>query len=767
MSEDNSYKVSDSLYLVRHVRDTKAPAKPVDVSANHIVVIDCSGSMSGDLPKIREQLKKKLPKLLKEKDTISIVWFSGRGQFGTLIEAEPVATLADLKDVNAAIDRWLKPIGLTGFKEPLEEVSALVGRVAKKNNNIFSLFFMSDGHDNQWGRPEILKAVEKAAGGLSSATFVEYGYYADRPLLTSMAEKAGGTLIFSDDFDKYAPMFEAAMQRKLSGAPRVEEKIAGDPIRGFVWTMGDGDLTTYGVEAGSVSIPQDVGVLYYLSSSKVGKETDAYEVGASYAAISLFSVRMVPDVVFPFLKLTGDIAFIEAFAGCFGKQKYSEFMDAAKAAAFDESKRLVKGFDPNKVPREDAFTVLDLLRVLSGDDGNRIMLDSPDFKYSRIGRGRIDSSTLLTEDEQAEVEKLSAEIAKTKDAKKIRELADKISIITAGKEALKFTADPAPDGCPISNLTYNEDRPNVSFLVKKSGTVDITPRLKGDLLKKLPQLFPTFIYRNYAVVKDGLVNIEILPVRLTQASYNKIKTEIPVEAMGLDTNIGGGIHEVILNLRVLPVINRKMVKNVSAKDFFLKSYELTKAQAAQKVFNAYKKEHFPRESKGFVETYDKETADWLKEQGITDYSGFSPKSVQAESSDFYMGKELKVSLKGLSSLPSLREAKEKIAKGKPNPPTLLMQPAIDEAEAFLKSDTLTRASDGNHVLETWINDKVKEATTETRRLIREIAETTFALIVGQIWFIDFKSLDENTLTVPLGGSPVDCKAELLDIKINI
>ncbi len=272
-----SYRIADGLHLVCQDIPTTAPAKPVEVPTNHIAVIDCSGSMSGELPQIREQLKKRLPKLLKEHDTISIIWFSGRGQFGTLLEAEPVATLADLKDVNAAIDRWLKPICLTGFREPLEEVTKLISRVDKKvaKGSVYALFFMSDGCDNQWGRPDILRVVEQAAGKIASATFVEYGYYADRPLLTAMAEKSGGSLIFAQDFDTYAPMFEGAMQKKLQGGKKVEVTIPGDPICGFGFAMHDGDLLTFSVEGGKAMVPEGLPAIWYVSPSVVGETGDS------------------------------------------------------------------------------------------------------------------------------------------------------------------------------------------------------------------------------------------------------------------------------------------------------------------------------------------------------------------------------------------------------------------------------------------------------------------------------------------------------------
>ncbi len=269
--DTHSFKVADKLYLVRHpiAHDTKAPAKAVEVPTDHTLVIDCSGSMSWDLPKIREQLKKKLPKMLKKDDTFSAIWFSGRGQCGILLEKEPVATLTDLAAVNKAIDRWITPNGLTGFKEPLEKALDLAGKLGGKGRAI-SLTFMSDGCDNQWSRGEILKVVEKLGPKVSSSTFVEYGYYADRPLLTAMAEKAGGSLIFAEDFDRYEPAFETCMTKKASGAKRVDVSIKGDPIGGFAYALHDGDLMTFAASSGTVAVPEDLKEIWYLSPTVVG-----------------------------------------------------------------------------------------------------------------------------------------------------------------------------------------------------------------------------------------------------------------------------------------------------------------------------------------------------------------------------------------------------------------------------------------------------------------------------------------------------------------
>lgn len=783
-----SYKINDALFLISQTVNKTAAPKAVESTTptDHLFIIDCSGSMWGELAKIAQQLKDRLPKTLKEEDTLSIIWFSGRGQCGALLEGERVNTLADLETVKKQIDRWLKPIGLTGFKEPLLLVKDVVANVTKKTggkNRAFSLYFLTDGCDNQSTRPEILKAVEEAGSKVSTTTFVEYGYYADRQLLTQMAEKCGGTLIFAETFDTYAPSIEAAVQKKVSGAPKIEVKVPGDPVNGFAFALQGGDLLTFAVEGGSVKVPEDLSELWYVAPKAEGKAetgTDA-AIAAGYAALSLYAQRMNSNVVFALLKLTGDVKYIEQFANCFGKQKYSDFTESTKVAAFDPSLRLTAGFDPNKIPPDDAFTVLDLLRVLADDDSNRILLDSKDFKYSKMSRGRVDANTVLTAEEQAEIAALTEQLTKTKDAKKVADLTAKIAAVTANKpDALKFEADKQPDGYPISTLGYNEDRPNVNFLVRKTGTVDISGRTPP---KGLPEKFPSFIFRNYNVIKDGLVGLDRLPVRLTAGTIRDLKKAgMPIEAIvnpegetleetrtrvkkaGDDRDVN-----VVFDLKALPIINRKMFKEVSAKTLFETEWELTKARAAQKVFSSYLKDAIggTKESKGYVEQYGQEAADWLKAEGFTDYSGFSPKQVQAESTDVYMGKVLEVKLKGFSAIPSLNDAKKKLASGKPNPPSLLMKPYIDEVEGFIASPEHTKTPDPKKALVAWLEAKKNEWVKKTRELISTMAKVKFSIVVGQTWPVEFKSLDEKALTLTLDGQKLDFTLEMSEEEIRI
>ena len=771
-----SYKLSDGLYLVQQATPKKEVAKKIAVPVNHVVVIDCSGSMSYDLPQIREQLKRKVPKMLGKDDTLSIIWFSGRGQFGTLLEAEPVATLSDLQDVNRAIDRWLRPVGLTGFKEPLEEASRLADRIqGKAKGSVFSLFMLTDGHDNESSRSQILAVAERLPLKYSSATFVEYGYYADRPLLAKMAEKTGGCLIFAEDFDRYAPTFENALQKKLSGAPRTELEIPGSVVGGFAYALSDGDLLTFAVEDGKVLVPQDLPEVWYLAPKSVGSESKYKSPAAPvYAGIGLFAQRMNTDVVTALLKDSGDVRLITQFAACFGKQKYSEFVEASQAAAFNSDLRLVDGFNPDLVPPEDAFTVLELLQILASDEGNRVLVDHPEFKYKRIGRASVDSNDTVTKTDQKAIADITKRAASTKDPKELQKIAEELAELSSKPKALKFKADSAPVGYPISDLVFNESRPNVSLRVKKHGEVDLSSRLEKNpgIAVKLRSssglvdkaTFRTFVYRNYTIIRDGIVNVDVLPVSLTAETVAKLQEKNLPGNFLTPANIANGTP-TLLNLRALPVINRQMVRGASAKTLFELSYELTKAQAAQKVYNTVMKQAFPRESVSFVASYGEEASEWLKEQGITDYSGFNPKTVQAEATDFYMGKELRVSLKGLSSLPSMADVNKRRASGKLTASAALMVPAIEKLEDFQNSGVFKGAPNQTELLKTWLEGQQKQARQQARDLLFKISQVTFAVVVGQVWFSEFGSLEEQQLTIDVDGAKVACTVEMKEVQI--
>lgn len=215
-----SVKFSENYFLVSQQVGNEKSVN-VDMPVNHIITIDVSGLMYDELPKIRTQLKNKLSNLVKENDTISIIWFSGRGEAGILKEEVEVKSLKTLSDLNSAIDKWLQPVGLTGFYEPLVLVKELIARIrVNRPNSVFSLMFLTDGWNNSANWNDVLNALKDLENDLASSCFIEYGNYADSKRLTEMASILGGEKVSCSGFDTYEPIFEKKLKTSISGGKK-------------------------------------------------------------------------------------------------------------------------------------------------------------------------------------------------------------------------------------------------------------------------------------------------------------------------------------------------------------------------------------------------------------------------------------------------------------------------------------------------------------------------------------------------------------------
>lgn len=757
-----SWQAANGLHLatISIVADT-TPALPPSV--HRVFFGDCSGSMSGDLGALRQHLKNNLSTTVAVGDTVTIGWFSGRGQFGIVAEGVRIRDVRDLSALHSAIDRYLRPVGLTGFKEPLEEVERVVSRLrAGDPSYAFSLCFMSDGHDNQWSRGEILAVCERLGPDLAAAAVVEFGWYANRPLLVAMAEAMGGEYVFAEDFSRFAPVLDTEFSRRVDGVRKRELRLPRAPLHGIAFAVRGDALATYAVGPDlTVRVPEDVRSLHFLSPVAVGADRGGIaqgrgpEVAAAYAALVVLSQRVQADDTLKVLKALGDVRLIRQFASCYGKQQYSAFQEAAAGAAANPVLRWTEGFDPTMVPAEDAFTVLDLLAELMAEEGNLLHLTHPSFAYKRIGRKAVTAAGQLTAEEQAEVTGMSARARSAADLEAVQR---RISEIVASKPvAATFRAADVDAGVPFASVNLNESRPNVSLLTRQDGVVAVGANALG-----VPTEVPSFIWRNWTIVRDGILNVGTLPVSLTRATFERLTVRGLVEGPWVD----GAVAEIRLD--GLPIVNRKMVRRVSAKECFLLQYELAKARAAQKVFKFHEDAHFPRErAAGLRDRYGADAAEWLKSLGVTD-GGFSPKVVQAEANDVYVGRELKIALKGLATLPKVDDVAAKLGSGKKlTASEALMAPFVEEWEQFVGSPIYKGAANPEALLKTWLVDKSAHWVKRAREINRELSEIKFSVVVGQVWFPEFESLDEGTLVIDVDGTQVQATASIRDIEVEV
>lgn len=693
-------------------------AQPVPAPVHHIIAIDISGSMYHDLPDLRVHLKNKLSSLVNEDDTVSLIWFSGRGQVGTLVEAMKVRGVADLSTLHTAIDRFLQPMGLTGFKEPLQEAGNIIARLkAKATGHLANLFFMTDGYDNQWSERDILDLCATLEKQLDSAAVIEYGWHCNRPLLTKMAETLGGNLVFSEDFQAYTVAFEGSM----SGGRTKKVPLKLDhPVNGAVFALADGKLLNFTPDADNVVlVPEGLAaVAYFTSAAGEAYDRSKHSDAHLWASLVPLAQRMDTNGLFTVLGALGDVALVNNFSSCFSKEDYNRFQDDALAAATDASNRYVEGYDAHAVPKEDAYTVLELLGDLAGSEENKFYPYHAAFTYERIGAG-------------------------TK----------------ARNDDVKFTPNDKSKGYPINGLVWNEDRPNVSLRVKVDGKVSLpATRAAG-----LPEAIDSFIFRNYTIIRDGIVHTRKMAVSLAEATFAKL------QANGLlagESWEDGKVY--VLDYPKVPVINRVMVKGTTAKDTFQLVVDLAVLKAAQKVLNDYRDRISPKTSKKFLMLYGQEATDYLASIGVTDYNGFNPLSDTVKTGDFYLAKELKIAIKGLSSLPKVADVEASLSAGKKlKIGEAVMAPALNRIEDFMASAVFSSAADGNALLATWIETESKAITTKTRELQQKLAQGKFSIVVGHTWFTDKASMDDNVLDVEVPGfGLVPVTATLKDVEIE-
>ena len=198
----------------------------------------------------------------------------------------------------------------------------------------------------------------------------------------------------------------------------------------------------------------------------------------------------------------------------------------------------------------------------------------------------MDAKTQLSSDAVQRIAEITADLVTTKDKAKIAALSQEMQALTEGESPLCFKATPSEDGYKLESLVYNENKPNISVLVKKYGTVD----LSGSKARPatIPESFPTFVYRNYAIVKDGIVNVKLLPVKASKATMDEViflsGPEILAYTPVFDTDTD--TVEAVMNLDSLPVINQKMTDSVKADKLFDLEYRLFVAQSKAKVYKA-------------------------------------------------------------------------------------------------------------------------------------------------------------------------------------
>lgn len=678
--------------LVTTIVPNTAPKVNVVNPTNRILAVDCSGSMYSDLPKLRTMLKNKLPTMILPEDTLTVIWFSGRGQCGTLFEATKLDTLQDIQRVNTAIDRFIQPVGATGFKSPLELVQDLTQRLSGDS----TLSFLTDGGENVSTKKEVLDVCKALSEKLTSVTMVEFGYYADSKMILDMAEEIGGSVVLAENFTNYQESLESGFKSHVTGKKIKINKITAEYVIG---NLPDGFVIARPDAVGTVTLPANtVSYSYFEGTGDIDEIDDDLETSAY--AVSALILKGQADKAMQLASMIGDVDLYHQVENSFSKQDYARTVELANA--YGSGKKALYETKPrqtNLIPDENAYNVLTMLMDLASEEGNYLDLSHESFAYEAIGAKRETAS--IGEGESSFIPVFKD---KTNDVK-----------------------------AEITKLNFDEDRPNISILVRREGTVTLP---KNDLGFK--DTVESFIWRNYTIVKDGIINVRFLPVVLSKASYDLFKQ---LEVIDEPFKIG---KTYVIDTKRFPIINRSMATPIKSETLFNLYFSLYVLKTKQKVLGT--KVEKPEFGQKFAALYGEDGAKFLKELGISE-GGFSPKTVKGESIDPYIAKVLEVKMSGLNTIPTVDAVEKAIASGKTlTPSQKVMSDVID---------SLAGVTD--YVAE------LKATVANVRGLRNLIIQTKFGVILGKKWFSDMNGIEDNTREIDFGLSKkILCSVELSD-----
>ncbi len=738
----NFTRVNEKLFiLAEEVPKPKIGPKEVarSSSMNHIWEIDRSGSMHGVLPKLVEDLKAKC-RQLPLGDTVTVGWFSGEGDRDFILKGFKLDTVTDFAVLDSIFNKLKDSRGTTCFSEILDDTFSIVTGLAAAGSN-FALILFTDGYPvvSNYGREveRIQTALAKLKGTLTASLLVGYGDYYNKELMTSMAATVGGSLVHSSDLASFNVAFNTFVEdaKELGGqlVPMDMLNVHGAQyftINGkqIVPLKGQQQGGTCRLEVPTTKRAKDY-VYAIVGVQPTSKEVDFKALGVNgrggtseplvkgcYAAAYLLTQQLKTDVALDVLAALGDISVIDAVTNAFTNAEYGAAEDKIREAMAAPSKRFAAGRDTGYVPPADAYCFLDLIDDLQEAE---FLPAHPAFNYKRIGKAVED------------VEGFG-----------------------------KFKASPT-NSCEIKTFSWNDKRLNLSLQVTLKGTVNLQDR-EGKSAKDFGLLpdYPAFVFRNYAIIKDGSYNITQLPITAPMEVLDRLQARGLVDSITLDPVTKKPV--AVVELTRVPVVNRSIADGrTSAKALCLASWKETEISGKLKALKYYRDQLEASRATDAAALFGADTQNFLSSNGIDTTKGglFSPAKKASTSTDFYMAKTFDIAVKGFSSLPKVVDVIEHVEEirvydeAKRNGNALPPQPkALKPVEAIVAAgvkmyDDCGLTKKDRSVQLAWLKAEISRLSGEAGGVRRQIQETKFAIVLGKKWFDELTSRDNPTLDV--------------------
>jgi hypothetical protein len=273
----------------------------------------------------------------------------------------------------------------------------------------------------------------------------------------------------------------------------------------------------------------------------------------------------------------------------------------------------------------------------------------------------------------------------------------------------------------------------------------------------------SFVFRNYTIIKDGVLNINSLPVILSEDTFNKFKSNQRLVISDAEV-LKDGKYECIIDISALPVINRKRVRASKMKKMTKLALQLMDYKFQLKYLGYLKKEVGASTSTvaGTGTGFTTEQWTYLESLGITS-NGYSPKKELDKNGDYYMALTLNSNFKGFSSIPAIESIDKKLKANKSLTPS---EKYLQLVMAFVDKKYLGNTK--GDAYKDAINSAFNALTIKKRSVAEELSQMKFAMIISRKWFSDCESLDQNVDTIKSDFGPeLTIEYRFVDKKQNL
>ncbi|MNJ90175.1 hypothetical protein D3C87_77690 [compost metagenome] len=732
-------KTQKTLITVNYEQEKQTDAKTVD-SIHHIHILDRSGSMSGEIARLIENVKQTI-KEMSDNDKVTIIWFASHNQCKVLVKN----AAKDEKELFTLLDSIKSTVGATCFSTPMKETNEVIDDLKALNHN-FSVTLFTDGDpvvpwSDEQEEKLVFAELKKMKDKVLAVNTIGYGYYYNQDFLRRIAaESEYGNAIHSSQISEYASIFHHNYERisdlvtdsaelkaqvgvdilylnststKLSSSGYMKlNRLEKRKNQFFIIADDDFKFEFNGESFDTSNITTPV------TESTLNNFYFAYAYELHYNGYRQKTLDIIANNI-------RDKYLIDKQLNAFTYNEVGEFRKEFRKAVIKPKTRYKNGQAPDGyLPREDALCVMDILGILS--EGTNYYI--PSKNYQRIG-------------------------AEVKDNQNI--------FVANDEEVLSLFKD----------FTFNKKHMNVSIGFSVKGKVTINAKLAKN--HNLPKEIDSNIFRTHTIIKDGNLNMQTIQTVLDQKTYDKfvaLENDNSINFLSNVEKVDKG-YRVEINLALFPTVNRTYVNDSDDLDHIVDSVEkITNLEIKQKAVGYYIKEIKSNNVEStLVGKYVGMTEDQmeiLKAHGLDKnftYGGLD--NEKQETTDSYQSRVLEFTLKGYSTIPSVKDVQEKFANGKKlNAPGQVMNDYIIDLSKRMKAAGLNLGDDtiaNKSFLESEL-EAIKSALFKERVKINSMK---IAKVLTGDWFTGLHVDEKGIQTYTKNDKVLVVKADRVTIEI--